>query len=144
MKIGDFGLATDLREKKKNDMSHILDHSQHLMNTQNSFKVSSQVGTPMYFSPEQKEGLHCSQKVDIWAMGLILYEMCSVFRTGMERILNLDKLKNEHILNEIVIEKFPVESKLILQMTNRRAQDRPTTQEILDSDLMKEWKNQVE
>ncbi len=144
MKIGDFGLATEYKNQKKNEMSQILDYSMHITNTQNSFKISSQVGTPMYFSPEQKEGSSCTQKVDIWAMGLILYEMCSTFRTGMERILNLDKLKNEHLINETVANKFPEESKLIQLMTNRRAQDRPTAQEILDSDILKEWKNQVE
>ena len=137
-------MATELREKKKNEISILLDHSQHVNNTNISNQMSSQVGTPMYFSPEQKEGLPCSQKVDIWAMGLILYEMCSIFRTGMERILNMDKLKNDHIINQLVIEKYPIEGELIYRMTNRKPSDRPSAQEILDSDLMKNWKIQLD
>lgn len=137
-------MATESRERKKNEIPPFIDHSSNINNTIISNNMTSQVGTPMYFSPEQKEGISSTQKVDIWAMGLILYEMCSIFRTGMERMLNMDRLKNEHIINALVQEKHPAEAELILKMTSWKPQDRPTAQEILDSDLMKLWKSQLD
>lgn len=35
------------------------------------------LGTPAYMSPEQWNGLPCSEASDIWSLGLILYEMVS-------------------------------------------------------------------
>ncbi len=45
-----------------------------------------QVGTPFYCSPEQfQAGMHYDQKVDLYSLGIILFEMCHPFSTGMER-----------------------------------------------------------
>lgn len=100
------------------------------------------MGTPLYQSPEQIECLNYNQKVDIYAMGLILYEMCSAFKTGMERRESIERLKNEHKINEYIKESFPLESNLILWMTNLKPIDRPNAQEIIDSSIFKKWKSE--
>jgi eukaryotic translation initiation factor 2-alpha kinase 4 len=105
-------------------------------------KLSEFVGTPLYQSPEQTQGLHYNQKVDIYAMGLILYEMCSSFKTGMERRESIDRLKNEHKINNEILEKYPLESSLILWMTNFKPADRPNAQEIIDSMIFKKLKTE--
>ena len=36
------------------------------------------VGTPYYLSPEMVEGKNYSAKADIWALGVILYQLCTL------------------------------------------------------------------
>lgn len=35
------------------------------------------MGTPFYLAPELWEDKECSKKSDIWALGVILYELCT-------------------------------------------------------------------
>lgn len=73
-------------------------------------------------------------------MGLILYEMCSSFKTGMERRESIDKLKNEHKIKNEIMERYDLESKLILWMTNFKPSDRPNAQDIIESSDFKNLK----
>ena len=75
-------------------------------------------------------------------MGLILYEMCACFKTGMERRISIEKLRNEHKVEERINSKYPIESELILLMTRVKPSDRPAAQEILNSEKFKIWKKQ--
>lgn len=58
IKIGDFGQSRVLSTTKS--------------------MTNSQKGTPYYFSPEITKGLKYSYKSDIWALGVLLYEMCAL------------------------------------------------------------------
>lgn len=55
----------------------------------------------MYLSPEQRKYNGKEQtslpreKVDIYAAGLVLFEMCGQFSTQMERCINLDNLSSK-------------------------------------------------
>ena len=36
------------------------------------------VGTPFYLAPELWQDRPCTKKTDMWALGVILYEMCAL------------------------------------------------------------------
>lgn len=57
-KVGDFGLAR-------------------IMN-QDSVFAQTHVGTPYYMSPEQISEQNYNEKSDIWSLGCIIYELCSL------------------------------------------------------------------
>ena len=42
-------------------------------------------GTPLYMSPEQRKGKGCDQKADIYALGVIFFELNCPFKTESER-----------------------------------------------------------
>jgi hypothetical protein len=50
------------------------------------------------------------EKVDIYAAGLVLFEMCGQFKTQMERCINIDKLKNERKFPKGFEDKFYMEN----------------------------------
>ncbi|KAH0793665.1 serine/threonine-protein kinase Nek1-like [Histomonas meleagridis] len=58
IKIGDFGIAK------------VLDHTSQFSKTA--------IGTPYYLSPEICQGKAYNQKSDIWSMGCVLYELCTL------------------------------------------------------------------
>lgn len=57
-------------------------------------KHTEQVGTHLYMSPEQLRGRQYNYKVDIYSLGLILFELLMVFGTEMERIETIKSLRS--------------------------------------------------
>lgn len=53
-----------------------------------------------YMSPEQLKGRQYSYKVDIYSLGLILFELLMVFSTEMERIETIKKLRSNRFPND--------------------------------------------
>ena len=120
IKIGDFGLATKF---KKNTVLQTKDLK--------GF-------TPSYAAPEQTKSKTYNEKVDIYATGITLFEMCSCFGTEMERQLALRDLRIKRIVSERVNKDYPEETKLIIMMTKEDYNDRPSAEQILKSDLFVE------
>ena len=58
VKLGDFGIARILAHTKA--------------------QAKTMVGTPYYISPEIVDNKPYSFKTDIWSLGVILYEMCTL------------------------------------------------------------------
>lgn len=98
-KLGDFGLVTQMTENELFPGLDELSYAEH----------TAHVGTHLYMSPEQMRGLQqYDNKVDIYALGLILFELKMEFETKMERTINIEQLR----LNKFPLgfeEKFPDE-----------------------------------
>jgi len=134
VKIGDFGLATSSGTKITTTSS--------FRNPENDLIASENltvgIGTPFYLAPEQsKVGAHYNQKVDIYSLGIIFFEMCYSFSTAMERSVVLTQLREKvPIFPKQFEEKYPEKVKLISWLLNHDPDKRPTTLEILESDLL--------
>ena len=60
IKIGDLGIAKQLNARE--DLTRTM------------------IGTPYYLSPEIVKGFSYNHKTDIWSLGVILYELCTLKR----------------------------------------------------------------
>jgi len=58
VKLGDFGVAGVIEHTKS--------------------KKDTQIGTPLYMSPEMLNDEKYDSKSDIWSLGVLLYEMCAL------------------------------------------------------------------
>lgn len=138
IKIGDFGLVTgqqefDLLENKTEDMCG--DQPNHTLTTQASrcSQHTDQVGTELYMSPEQLAKKPYNHKVDIYSLGLILFELLVPFSTQMERVQTLSKLRQlqfpSHFLNA---EEFS----LVRSMLAHDPEERPESSDILEHEFL--------
>jgi translation initiation factor 2-alpha kinase 3 len=110
LKIGDFGLATDINKELK-----------------------EQVGTPLYQSPEQIDGLPYDEKVDIWSLGLIFLELCYLFKTKQEKREIFLNIRIHTKYPKRIKEKYLHEYRLIKHMTSRNPNERMSAEDILNS-----------
>ena len=106
IKIGDFGLALNFGKTK-----------------------NEQGGTYLYQSPEQIQNKTYDQKVDIFALGVILVELVSKFDTEYERVEVLQGLKNNSYPNYLEKDHLN-EFNLIKKMTRLNSDERPNIQDI--------------
>ena len=122
LKIGDFGLSTNIK--------HYGRISQQGAKSLNyiKFEHTEDIGTELYMSPEQLAQKKYNHKVDIFALGIIFFEILTPFHTTMERFVTLQKLKNS---------EFPANwdgtkkaRKLINCMLEKNPEDRPEAHQI--------------
>lgn len=112
IKIGDFGLVTDMAESPIDPLTSSSSNSNSSTNfdfTNISHKKHTQrVGTSLYMSPEQSKGLPYNYKVDIFSLGLILFELLNYFNTETERYKVLDDIR-KHIFPKEFVDGFEEE-----------------------------------
>jgi len=112
VKLGDFGIARVL---------------------ENSFQLcQTQIGTPYYLSPEICEGKPYNSKTDIWSLGCILYELCT-----LKHAFNANNM-NALIVGIIRGKYLPISSmysndlkSLVDKMLTKNARNRPSINQIL-------------
>lgn len=117
LKIGDFGIA------------RVLDGTLH--------NAESVVGTPYYMSPEICQNLPYSFKSDVWSLGCVLFELCT-----LEHPFKSPNLLN--LVYKIVHEDpGPIPSKyspelqdLVLLLLQKRVSDRPTLDELIQTEFV--------
>ncbi|KAG5499420.1 hypothetical protein JKF63_07983 [Porcisia hertigi] len=116
LKLGDFGVCTILSNPNA--------------------KVQSMIGTPLYFAPEVCNNDAHDERSDVWSLGIVFYEMCTLRRPfEADNLFALIQL-----ILESDIEPFSngVESSLeglVRQMLDRDPSRRPTAQELIDVHL---------
>lgn len=128
VKVGDFGLA-----KNSQFSSAILKNNQVAPGNKD---LSTLVGTFFYTAKEVATGEY-DEKIDMYSLGIIFFEMCYQLGTGMERVMILNDLR-------LVDVKFPnnfdprrlKERKLIRQLLSHDPQQRPGASELLQSGLI--------
>ncbi|XP_015584813.1 eIF-2-alpha kinase GCN2 [Cephus cinctus] len=147
VKIGDFGLAT----------TNILSTLVHTMDTDRELQLiekgtsfdldelgslTGQVGTALYVAPELSSKAAkaiYNQKVDIYSLGIILFEMCyKPLTTGMERVKVLLNLRSKEIVlpPELTEADTPHQVHLLRWLLNHDPSQRPTSQELLASEYL--------
>lgn len=74
-------------------------------------------------------------KVDIYAAGLVLFEMCGNFRTAFERCDSLENLWKHRTFPRGFNDKYYQESKIISLMTDPVPAKRPTAANFLNKSI---------
>ena len=129
IKIGDFGLALEPQHQSSME-SEIPPGKIDALKNMKRVQSYNIIGTPLYRSPEQENGGCYDEKTDIYSMGLILFEMLSVFSTSHERYLAFRQIREKGILTAPFNDTLKEEGELIKKMTSK-ATDRPSTNEVI-------------
>ncbi|BAM39436.1 protein kinase [Theileria orientalis strain Shintoku] len=96
------------------------------------------IGTPYYFSPELVNGYKYGFPSDIWAVGCILYELCT-FRTpfhGAKGIVELTRLINENEVPNLPLSYSPELNSLYKSMMIKDHRYRLTATELLSTEIL--------
>ncbi|XP_043248354.1 eukaryotic translation initiation factor 2-alpha kinase isoform X2 [Colletes gigas] len=123
IKVGDFGLVTAMTEGY--DETHTPPSQNENITLKNSLHTAY-VGTHLYMSPEQMKGQCYNYKVDIYSLGIILFELLIPFVTEMERITTLINLRKSLFPKDFDA-NHPAEYNLLKMMLDENPSNRPTT-----------------
>ncbi|KAI9875262.1 MAG: hypothetical protein M1830_008699 [Pleopsidium flavum] len=124
VKIGDFGLSVQ---------TYISDKA--LPGNDTTGDLSRSVGTTFYVAPELRSNVkgQYNEKVDMYSLGIILFEMCYPLRTNMERDQVLRGIREErHVMpSDFDMVNKATQSEIILSLISWRVSERPTSIELL-------------
>ncbi|KAJ2369706.1 eukaryotic translation initiation factor 2-alpha kinase, partial [Coemansia sp. RSA 2610] len=138
IKIGDFGLATS------SFAAIDAGAAQRLVSVDRSVgedALTADIGTSTYVAPEVTAtgsgATRYNQKVDMYSLGIIFFEMCYPMRTGMERANVLHGLRAAEV-------EFPADfpagrqrqRQIIRQLLSHSPRQRPSSAELLESELL--------
>uniref|UniRef100_A0A8C6S852 Eukaryotic translation initiation factor 2-alpha kinase 3 n=1 Tax=Neogobius melanostomus TaxID=47308 RepID=A0A8C6S852_9GOBI len=131
VKVGDFGLVTATDQEEDEDESSALTPAPLLT------RHTGQVGTKLYMSPEQLSGNSYSHKVDIYSLGLILFELLFPFRTQMERVRTLTEVRALRF-PEVFSKNNVQELNMVRSMLSPSPSERPEAVDITGTPLFQE------
>ena len=101
MVVADFGLATRAVSEKGSNPRDPADNPHAGVQTAHSHSQHTQnVGTELYRAPEQS-GNHYDEKVDVFALGIMLVELLYPMVTKMERVQVLTDARQAHLPREL-------------------------------------------
>ncbi|KAK4540946.1 hypothetical protein LTR36_008454 [Oleoguttula mirabilis] len=132
-KIGDFGLATT-------SQYHFVERAT-TMSGQSGGDMTRSVGTALYVAPELRtaSGGSYNDKVDMYSLGIMFYEMCEEFSTAMERIKALQQIREkDYVLPPVyhVHSEKAAQGRLIDCLISHKPSERPSSTELLRSDVL--------
>eukprot|EP00667_Euglena_gracilis_P008018 EG_transcript_8104 len=120
VKLGDFGLATTLANTVAN--------------------AQTVCGTPYYFSPELCLNEAYNNKSDVWALGVILYEMCTLDHPfEAKNMKQLVKVILHGSYNPLPTMYSPGMHDLLAGMLERDPQQRLSIDGVLGTQFVQEW-----
>lgn len=134
IKVGDFGLVTALTGGSV--VATPLEAPSEDLFSSKSGRLTDQVGTQLYMSPEQIDGLKYNQSVDIFSLGLIFFELLWPFSTQMERIQVLMNVKRLNFPPKFV-KTYATECKLIERLLSHDSEKRPSAKDIRQHPLFR-------
>ncbi|BGP00473.1 eukaryotic translation initiation factor 2-alpha kinase [Rhodotorula toruloides] len=137
VRIGDFGLAVGSSETA--DVFLAQDGNM------DESDLTSGVGTSLYIAPETinrgRQGRatkHYNNKVDMYSLGIVFFEMWHPFKTGMERIQVLHDLRRPEIIFPPTWDKVRLarHTKIVQACLTHDPELRPSPKDLLQSDLL--------
>ena len=130
VKVGDFGLSREANERDE-VVDELHETPPRPMRLDDH---TAGVGTRSYASPEQLEGSDYDASTDVFALGIILFELCYPMYTGMERgicLTNLRKRKFPTDWEESIGQVFPTLQDWIESMTATNPKTRPSAEAVV-------------
>ncbi|XP_006758006.1 PREDICTED: eukaryotic translation initiation factor 2-alpha kinase 3 [Myotis davidii] len=129
VKVGDFGLVTAMDQDEDEPMvlTPMPAYARH----------TGQVGTKLYMSPEQIHGNNYSHKVDIFSLGLILFELLYPFGTQMERVRVLTDVRNLRF-PPLFTQKYPREYMMVQEMLSPSPMERPEAAHVIENTVFED------
>ena len=102
--------------------------------------MTKNIGTPLYIAPEVEKNDIYDHRVDVYSLGLILFEMFVIIKTVHEKQELFRDLKKNRRLPLSLEKNFPEESKVIMLLTRN---DRPRINEVLKSSEYMNWEDKL-
>lgn len=132
-KIGDFGLATTAQQ-------HYAERAM-TMSGASANDMTHSIGTTLYVAPELRStsGISYNDKVDMYSLGIMFFEMCEPFATTMERIRALQRVREkDHELPRTYHAhgEKAAQGKIISCLISHKPSERPSSAELLRGDML--------
>lgn len=124
VKIGDFGLACKERTARH---ASTYDSLPELGLDEQTVSGCS----PLYCSPEQREGRRVTPASDIFSVGVLAVELFACFTTAHERISTLDSLRARGMPPDPLMDAFPDEMSLVAAMLAIQPASRPSIASVI-------------
>lgn len=125
-KIGDFGLASPGQATVKG----------HKVATHVAGPMSKGIGTVFYIAPElddMRANGKYSSKADMFALGVMFFEMCFPFKTGAERVGWMQTINrgDATLPDRFNTEEYKVQGRIIKSLISHDQDQRPAAKELL-------------